>query len=65
MPANRISQIVAGKRDITADTAIRLEIAFGMSAQAWLGLQAHYELDIAKDLKVASKAYDQIERVAA
>ena len=40
VPANRISQIVKGKRAITGDTALRLGHWFGMSSQFWLNLQA-------------------------
>lgn len=48
VPENRVSQIVAGKRNITADTALRLSKCFGTSAEMWLGLQAAYELDLAR-----------------
>ena len=47
VPANRISQLVAGKRSMTADTALRLEKWLGVSAGFWLNLQKRYELDIA------------------
>ncbi|MCX6733351.1 MAG: HigA family addiction module antitoxin [Candidatus Peregrinibacteria bacterium] len=47
----RISEIVRGKRSITADTAIRLEKYFGMSAEFWIKWQAHYDLAEAKDRK--------------
>ena len=47
IPQNRISEIVRGRRSITADTALRLEYAFGVSASFWLNLQSHYELEIA------------------
>jgi len=40
----RISKILAGKRSITADTALRLSRYFGNSAQFWLNLQTHYDL---------------------
>ena len=46
VPARRINEIVLGKRGITADTALRLARFFGVSAEFWLGLQAHYDLDI-------------------
>ena len=45
---NRISDIVRGRRGITACTALRLEHAFGVSAAFWLNLQSHYELEVAK-----------------
>ena len=50
VPANRISQIVAGKRAITGDTALRLGHWFGNSPQFWLNLQALYELRMAQEL---------------
>lgn len=47
--ATRVSEIVRGKRAITAETALRLSLYFGMSKGFWLGLQKRYELDIAED----------------
>jgi len=48
VPANRISQILRGQRDITADTALRLGRWFGTGPQIWLNLQKTYELDLAQ-----------------
>jgi addiction module HigA family antidote len=48
VPANRISQILAGKRNMTADTALRLSCYFGTSADLWMNLQKTYELDLAR-----------------
>ena len=48
VPALRISQIVNGKRSITADTAMRLARYFGTSPDVWLRLQARYDLEVAK-----------------
>lgn len=48
VPANRISQIVAGKRAISADTALRLGRYFGTSADLWMNLQKIYDLDLAR-----------------
>ena len=48
VPPNRISEIVSGKRSITADTALRLGKYFGVSAEIWLGLQADYDLRVVK-----------------
>lgn len=45
----RINQIVKGKTGISADTALRLGRYFQMSAQFWLNLQAHYDLEVARD----------------
>ncbi|HYX04228.1 MAG TPA: HigA family addiction module antitoxin, partial [Reyranella sp.] len=44
VPANRISQILNGRRAITGDTALRLGHWFGNSPQFWLNLQSAYEL---------------------
>jgi addiction module HigA family antidote len=49
VPANRISQLVAGKRAMTADTALRLERWLGVSAAFWMNLQKRYELDLARE----------------
>lgn len=48
VPALRISQIVNGKRAITADTAMRLARYFGTSPDVWLRLQARYDLEKAE-----------------
>ena len=48
VPQNRISDIVRGRRGVTADTALRLERAFGVSADFWLNLQSHYELEVTR-----------------
>ena len=48
VPPNRISEIVNGKRSITADTALRLQRYFGVEAQFWLNLQTEYDLRMIK-----------------
>ena len=48
VPPLRISQIVHGRRAITADTALRLARYFGTSAAVWLRLQARYDLEVAE-----------------
>jgi addiction module HigA family antidote len=48
VPPNRISEIVNGKRGISADTALRLERYFRVEAQFWLNLQSEYDLRIIK-----------------
>lgn len=48
VPANRISQILSGKRSITADTALRIGKWFGTGPKIWLNLQQAYDLDVAK-----------------
>ena len=49
VPARRINEIVKGERVITADTALRLGRYFKMSAQFWLNLQSHYDLELMED----------------
>jgi antitoxin HigA-1 len=44
VPANRLTEIIAGERSITAETAILLGHWFGMSAAFWLNLQTMYDL---------------------
>ncbi|VEN73792.1 Addiction module antidote protein, HigA family [Candidatus Desulfarcum epimagneticum] len=57
VPPNRISEIVNGKRSISADTALRLERYFGVDAQFWLNLQSEYNLRMMK-----RKIWTDIER---
>lgn len=57
VPSGRITQILNGKRSITAETAMRLGRHFGNGARFWLDLQTHH------DLTVAEKAYGK--RIAA
>lgn len=45
LPQTRISEILKGKRRITADTALRFSKFFGTSAKFWLGLQDDYDLE--------------------
>jgi addiction module HigA family antidote len=61
MPATRISQILKGKRRITADTALRLSKYFGNSAEFWMGIQDEFDLrekaeEIEADLNRIPKA---------
>ena len=49
VPANRISQIINGKRSITGDTALRLAHWFGTSPQFWMNLQALYDVRMAEE----------------
>ena len=48
VPPNRLYQILAGKRNMTADTALRLSRYFGTSPDFWMNLQTAYELDSAR-----------------
>jgi addiction module HigA family antidote len=58
VPPNRISQIIAGKRAVTGDTALRFGHWFGTEPQFWLNLQSAYEIRIAKE-----KAGQEIARL--
>jgi addiction module HigA family antidote len=48
VPPNRLYQLLAGKRSMTADTALRLGQYFSMSPGFWMNLQTAYELDLAR-----------------
>ncbi len=48
VPANRIYEIINGRRNITADTAMRLSAFFGTTPDFWLNLQKLYELDVVR-----------------
>lgn len=61
VPANRIQDIVRGRRSITADTALRLAEYFGNTAEFWLNLQQHYELEQARREKL-SEIQAQVRR---
>ena len=60
VPPNRLYQILAGKRSLTADTALRLARYFGMTADFWMNLQSAYELDLAR--QQAGKAIQRIPK---
>ena len=53
VPANRLSQIVRGRRGITADTSLRLARYFGFSPEYWLNMQAHYDLEVIRRQSIA------------
>jgi len=48
VPVTRVSEIVHGRRSITADTALRLARYFGTTPEFWMNLQAAYDLDAAQ-----------------
>ena len=60
VPPNRLYQLLSGKRNVTADTALRLAQYFGMSADFWMNLQSAYELDLAREQ--SGKAIQRIPR---
>lgn len=49
VPANRVSQIIHGKRKITSDTALRLGKYFGIEPEFWLNLQVRYNMKITRN----------------
>ena len=61
IPQTRISQIIKGKRSITADTALRISFYFGTSPKFWLGLQDDY--DIEEESKGKKEIFNRIRRI--
>jgi antitoxin HigA-1 len=59
VPANRITDLVRGRRGITADTALRLEKVLGMSARFWMNLQQSYDIS-----KVDPVCVEGLRRIA-
>ena len=64
VPARRINEIVKGERAITADTALRLGRYFKMSAQFWLNLQSHYDLEMMED-RLGRRLEREVKELAA
>jgi addiction module HigA family antidote len=63
VPTNRVTQILNGTRSITGDTALRLALFFGASAQFWLNLQSLYDLRLAEEKAGKSiKALPRLKR---
>lgn len=60
MPPVRINEIVHGKRGITADTALRLAKFFGTTAEFWMNLQIHFDLEVQREASAA-----QLEQIKA
>src|SRR5512135_197106 len=66
VPPSRISEIVHGTRPVTADTAVRLGLFFGMNPRFWINLQAEYDMRIAeRELKSLSKSIHTFQLEAA
>jgi len=59
VPANRISQVIHGKREITADTALRLGKYFGIEPEFWINLQVRFNMKIARS-KVGRKIEKEV-----
>jgi len=61
LPQTRISEIVKGRRRITADTALRFSRYFGNSAKFWLGLQDDFDLE--EENAIKRKELENIQRI--
>ena len=64
VPPRRINEIVHGKRAVTADTTLRLARYFGTSEEFWMGLQADYDLEEARN-KLGNRLIDEVSTHAA
>jgi len=62
VPGNRLTEILNGRRAITADTAMRLGRYFGTSAQMWMNLQAKYDLEAAEE-KLAERIEIEVQPI--
>ena len=63
VPSGRITQILNGKRGISAETALRLARYFGNSAQFWINLQSRYDLTLVEQ-KTGAKIIAEVEQAA-
>ena len=64
VPPNRVGQIIAGKRSVSADTALRFGHWFGVEAQFWLNLQTQFDLVVAEQ-RIGSAVQDLPSAAAA
>ncbi len=55
IPAQRVNEIIRGKRAITVDTALRLAKYFDTTPQFWLNLQSHYDLEMAEETRLVER----------
>lgn len=65
VPANCITGILKGTSNITADTALRLQAALGVSANFWLGIQSQFNLEQAEEAELADTIASEAQRLAA
>ena len=63
VPANRVSEIVAGKRGISAETALRLGRFFGTGGAFWANLQSQYDLALANE-QLGDRIAAEVEEAA-
>ena len=64
VPAQRINDIVRGRRTITTDTALRLADYFGTTPEFWLNLQMHHDLRKARADKTAERIQQEVRPLA-
>ena len=64
VPAQRISELVRGKRAVTVDTALRLSVYFGTNAHFWLNLQNQYDLDKAREDGLSTRVSKEVHKAA-
>jgi addiction module HigA family antidote len=65
VPAQRVNEIIRGKRAITVDTALRLAKFFKTSPQFWLNLQMHYDLEMARETLLAERIQQEVRELRA
>jgi addiction module HigA family antidote len=63
VPSGRITQILNGKRGVSAESALRFARYFGNSAQFWINLQARYDLAVVEQ-KIGAKVCAEVEQAA-
>ena len=63
IPASRVTEIIKGRRSITAETALRLSRYFGTTAAFWLGLQAEHDLEVA-ELEYGKKIESEVHAMS-
>ena len=61
IPQTRVSEILKGRRRITADTALRLSYYFGTTPKFWLGLQDDYDLE--EEERAKKSEFERIKRL--
>jgi addiction module HigA family antidote len=64
VPPNRVTEILAGRRGISAETALRLARYFATDAQSWMNLQSHYDLELAQR-QLGDRVADEVQPRAA
>jgi addiction module HigA family antidote len=60
IPANRVTEIINGRRSVSADTALRLARYFGTSAQMWMNLQSRFDLETAEEA-IAARVESEVQ----